>query len=230
MTQFLRSRSVSVAHVVFAMVPSFCRQFLVLPRGYPACGTYVRHIKSRMVRYGIKVQNVRNLCLQDTKLASRHKADIKKGASLHVQCANHLAPALSAKNSLVCVNKQRPKEINMTTIASMDYSSCTVHSGFGNMPCAQCGSRLMAPEWSACVSEGQISNLWWCTKCGYVFETSVYFGVMSETSELELDEMYSPLLPTRQNVRNGRPKPRSWPGHTERILTPNNAPRSLVKR
>lgn len=43
-------------------------------------------------------------------------------------------------------------------------------------PCAQCASRLFAPEWSEQLSETRVRHLWWCHACGYTFETLVVFA------------------------------------------------------
>jgi hypothetical protein len=43
-------------------------------------------------------------------------------------------------------------------------------------PCAQCGSRLFAPEWSEQLSKTRVRHLWWCHACGYTFETLVVFA------------------------------------------------------
>ena len=42
------------------------------------------------------------------------------------------------------------------------------------LPCAQCGDRLVAPDWSEHVSERCVRHLWSCEACGYAFETSIY--------------------------------------------------------
>jgi hypothetical protein len=43
-------------------------------------------------------------------------------------------------------------------------------------PCAQCGHRLFAPEWTEQLSETRMRHLWWCGACGYTFETLVVFA------------------------------------------------------
>lgn len=43
-------------------------------------------------------------------------------------------------------------------------------------PCAQCGSRLLAPEWSEQLSETRVRHLWGCSACSYTFETLVVFA------------------------------------------------------
>ena len=45
-------------------------------------------------------------------------------------------------------------------------------SSFG-MCCAQCGSEIIAPEWSEYRSRQQNRHLWRCWKCDYCFETIV---------------------------------------------------------
>jgi hypothetical protein len=42
-------------------------------------------------------------------------------------------------------------------------------------PCAQCGDRLFAPEWSEYVDDRRIRHLWSCDCCGYQFETLVCY-------------------------------------------------------
>src|SRR5581483_965415 len=42
-------------------------------------------------------------------------------------------------------------------------------------PCAQCGDKLFAPEWSEYVDERRIKHLWSCDGCGYRFETLVCY-------------------------------------------------------
>jgi len=41
-------------------------------------------------------------------------------------------------------------------------------------PCAQCGERLLAPEWSEHVNERCVRHVWACESCGYQFETMVF--------------------------------------------------------
>jgi hypothetical protein len=43
-------------------------------------------------------------------------------------------------------------------------------------PCAQCGADLIAPEWSAYLSNGWVRNVWTCEACGYGFEDSVHYS------------------------------------------------------
>jgi hypothetical protein len=43
------------------------------------------------------------------------------------------------------------------------------------MPCAQCGERLFAPEWSEYVDDHRIRHLWSCDCCDYRFETLVFY-------------------------------------------------------
>jgi primosomal protein N' len=47
-------------------------------------------------------------------------------------------------------------------------------------PCAQCGNRLFAPEWSEQLSETRVRHLWECHACGYSFETLVVFAHEAE--------------------------------------------------
>lgn len=43
-------------------------------------------------------------------------------------------------------------------------------------PCAQCGTKLSAPEWTEPVGEARERHLWTCHACGYSFETLVVFA------------------------------------------------------
>ena len=43
------------------------------------------------------------------------------------------------------------------------------------VPCAQCGDTLFAPEWSEYLDDLRIRHLWSCDKCGYEFESEVYY-------------------------------------------------------
>lgn len=43
------------------------------------------------------------------------------------------------------------------------------------VPCAQCGDRIPAPEWSEVFDECSIRHLWSCVSCGYEFETTVIY-------------------------------------------------------
>jgi hypothetical protein len=45
------------------------------------------------------------------------------------------------------------------------------------VPCAQCGDRISAPEWSEVFDECRIRHLWSCVSCGYEFETTVFYPV-----------------------------------------------------
>jgi hypothetical protein len=42
--------------------------------------------------------------------------------------------------------------------------------------CAQCGRRLLAPEWIEHASDRIVRYLWSCEACGHQFETSVYLA------------------------------------------------------
>ena len=44
--------------------------------------------------------------------------------------------------------------------------------------CAQCGSAIVAPEWSEHRSERCVRNVWFCETCGYQFEHTVYFSAL----------------------------------------------------
>jgi hypothetical protein len=43
------------------------------------------------------------------------------------------------------------------------------------LACAQCGDRLLAPEWSEYLDRSRVRHLWACEACGYEFETLVRF-------------------------------------------------------
>ena len=58
----------------------------------------------------------------------------------------------------------------------MDASLSTKLSTFGKLPCAQCGTRLIAPVWSEYLDESHVRHLWSCDDCGYEFETRVGFS------------------------------------------------------
>jgi ribosomal protein L37AE/L43A len=45
------------------------------------------------------------------------------------------------------------------------------------VPCAQCGDRISAPEWSEVFDESRVRHLWSCVSCGYEFETTVFYPV-----------------------------------------------------
>jgi hypothetical protein len=44
-----------------------------------------------------------------------------------------------------------------------------------SLNCAQCGDRLLAPEWSEYLDAQRVRHLWACEGCGYAFETLVVF-------------------------------------------------------
>jgi hypothetical protein len=48
------------------------------------------------------------------------------------------------------------------------------------VPCAQCGDRLFAPEWSEYLDERHIRHLWSCDTCGYRFESLVRYPERQE--------------------------------------------------
>lgn len=43
------------------------------------------------------------------------------------------------------------------------------------IPCAQCGDKLAAPEWSEYLDDRRIRHLWCCDACGYEFESEVCY-------------------------------------------------------
>ena len=45
--------------------------------------------------------------------------------------------------------------------------------------CAQCGDRLLMPEWSEYVDERRVRHLWECEACGYAFETTVSYEAVA---------------------------------------------------
>ena len=54
--------------------------------------------------------------------------------------------------------------------------------------CAQCGSAIVAPEWSEHRSEFCIRNVWSCEACGYQFERTVYFSAPIIQPDLTVEE------------------------------------------
>ena len=42
--------------------------------------------------------------------------------------------------------------------------------------CAQCGAAIVAPEWSECLSDHRVRNVWSCEACSYQFEDTVYLS------------------------------------------------------
>ena len=42
--------------------------------------------------------------------------------------------------------------------------------------CAQCGTDIIAAEWSEHLSESCVRNVWSCEACGYQFEDTVYLS------------------------------------------------------
>ena len=66
----------------------------------------------------------------------------------------------------------------------MTMPSATRRSDYG-MSCARCGDALIAPEWSECVSAGQVRHSWFCVACGCRFETAVD---LDEPAEAQLDQ------------------------------------------
>jgi ribosomal protein L37AE/L43A len=45
--------------------------------------------------------------------------------------------------------------------------------------CPQCNAWLLAPEWSEYLHERCVRHTWSCEKCGYQFETSVFFAAVA---------------------------------------------------
>jgi DNA-directed RNA polymerase subunit RPC12/RpoP len=41
--------------------------------------------------------------------------------------------------------------------------------------CAQCGERILAPDWSEYLDDRKVRHLWACEACGYRFETLARF-------------------------------------------------------
>ncbi len=39
--------------------------------------------------------------------------------------------------------------------------------------CAQCGERLIVPEWSEYVDKYRMRHVWKCEPCGYTFEATI---------------------------------------------------------
>lgn len=60
--------------------------------------------------------------------------------------------------------------------------------------CSKCGEMLIAPDWSGCVSERLVVNLWSCTKCGDWFETKTGLSADAATSKTAWEEMFPALL------------------------------------
>jgi hypothetical protein len=69
----------------------------------------------------------------------------------------------------------------------MTARSSAILSTFGKLPCAQCGTSLVAPVWSEHIDELKVRHLWNCDDCGYLFETLVCFSVQPHA------EMSAPL-------------------------------------
>ncbi len=56
----------------------------------------------------------------------------------------------------------------------MMFDAAATRNSDHNVPCAQCGDALVAPDWSEHVNERCVRHLWSCEACGYQFETSIY--------------------------------------------------------
>jgi hypothetical protein len=48
--------------------------------------------------------------------------------------------------------------------------------------CQQCGSWLLAPDWSEHISERCVRHTWSCEACGYQFETAVFFPALEQVA------------------------------------------------
>jgi ribosomal protein L37AE/L43A len=85
--------------------------------------------------------------------------------------------------------KRRPREVAMTTVASIRNSEYET-------ACAKCGEALIAPEWSEHVSERLVLNLWSCTKCGLRFETGACMPADAESINdiMTMEEIFPSLL------------------------------------
>jgi ribosomal protein L37AE/L43A len=55
--------------------------------------------------------------------------------------------------------------------------------------CAQCGTDMIAPEWSEHVSDRHVRNFWCCEACGYRFEDTIYFSLVGGTSMTDSAEV-----------------------------------------
>jgi ribosomal protein L37AE/L43A len=51
--------------------------------------------------------------------------------------------------------------------------------------CAQCGAEIILPEWSEYLSERCVRHSWSCEKCGYQFESTIYFPSPEPAVNLE---------------------------------------------
>jgi hypothetical protein len=54
--------------------------------------------------------------------------------------------------------------------------------------CAQCGSAIVAPEWSEHRSERCVRNVWLCQACGYQCENTIYFSASRIQPDLTVAE------------------------------------------
>lgn len=48
--------------------------------------------------------------------------------------------------------------------------------------CPQCGSWLLAPDWSEHLSERCVRHSWSCEACAYQFETAVFFPELEKAA------------------------------------------------
>ena len=46
--------------------------------------------------------------------------------------------------------------------------------------CAQCGEWLLAPDWSEYFNDRCVRHTWSCQRCGYEFETAVFFAARED--------------------------------------------------
>jgi Zn ribbon nucleic-acid-binding protein len=71
----------------------------------------------------------------------------------------------------------------MTTIGSHGHAA----------KCAQCGAKLVFPEWSERTSELESTNIWHCVVCGCEFETKDNI-IEQQPSDTELVQEFLPNL------------------------------------
>jgi ribosomal protein L37AE/L43A len=62
--------------------------------------------------------------------------------------------------------------------------------------CAQCGAELLAPVWAEHRSERHVRNLWSCERCGYEFETFVYFPASEPRDQTQASAASALTSPT----------------------------------
>ena len=54
--------------------------------------------------------------------------------------------------------------------------------------CAQCGTDMIAPEWSEHVSDRHVRNFWCCEACGYRVEDTIYFSLVGGMSMIDIPQ------------------------------------------